>query len=299
MSDGDERHEMLNDDGTTAGRQSEQAAESTKEQTGAERASSRKQTVRSKIESGSTLSYDEVKCEPWSMNDYNNWTPGTSPTDLPPVAVAALADAIAQTGNSPKLIVADLRLELQDLVANGKADEHAVERREADLVRLEAELVGQAMPAGKCCKCRVQPRAANMVHCGHQTLCVACEEQARAHCGQGSTTRAAKLARLMCPVCRGFELEPGASADDTFAIIDTNCSGSIEIKDLWLHLLVAGQESDAVTELFRDLDLDEDGVVSKDEWRAGYARFLSLAHPELGDHGSVAPPAPESEPPKA
>ena len=109
--------------------------------------------------------------------------------------------------------------------------------------------------------------------------------------------RAAKLARLMCPVCRGFELEPGASADDTFAIIDTSHSGCIEPKDLLLHLLVAGQEPDAVAELFRDLDLDEDGVVSQEEWRAGYMRFLNLAHPEAGDHSSVPLPSSEPEPP--
>ena len=248
------------------------------DETEAERAAARKLNVRAKIESGESLTYDEVKREPWSMAEWNKWTPGTAPTALPPVAVAALADAIAQTGNSPRTMVADLRLELSEAVASGRADEEVAKGNEADLVQLEAELCGAAVPVDKCCKCRVEPREAKMVSCGHRTLCTACHKTAVAHCGGEDTPRAGKLARLMCPVCRGFELEAEATADSIFAIIDTNKSGTIESSELLLHLLVAGQEPETIAELFLGLDTDQDGVISKDEWRAGYARFLNLAH---------------------
>ena len=177
------------------------------DETEAERAAARKLNVRAKIENGESLTYDEVKREPWSMAEWNKWTPGTAPTALPPVAVAALADAIAQTGNSPRTMVADLRLELSEAVASGRADEEVAKGNEADLVQLEAELCGGAVPVDKCCKCRVEPREAKMVSCGHRTLCTACHAAAVAHCGGEDTPRAGKLARLMCPVCRGFELE--------------------------------------------------------------------------------------------
>ena len=54
---------------------------------------------------------------PWNAAIWNIWTPGfdfKSTTELPPVAVAALADAMAKGGQSPSLIIAGLREELAD-----------------------------------------------------------------------------------------------------------------------------------------------------------------------------------------
>ena len=98
-----------------------------------------------------------------------------------------------------------------------------------------------------------------------------------AHSGGPSTPRAAKVARLMCPICRGFELSSDATADSLFSIIDTNKSGTIESNELLLHLLVAGQEPEEIAQLFLGLDLDSDGVISQQEWRDGYQHYLSLA----------------------
>ena len=58
----------------------------------------------------------------------------------------------------------------------------------------------------------------------------------------GHDERSKHLARLMCPICRGFEVEEGASADRIFEMIDRDGNGVIESSELLLHLLVAGQD---------------------------------------------------------
>lgn len=223
----------------------------------------------------------------WSNNIWRLWNPaGTSTTDLPPVAVAALADAIAAAGQSPTIVVADLRAELADAVANDSLAKGRMAREVAAIDRLEAELCGGAVPADKCAKCRVRPRTARMVSCLHLTLCDACEKSVSLHIN-GHEERAKHLSRLMCPVCRGFEIEDGASADSIFAIVDRDGNGVIESSELLHHLLVAGQEVESIAELFRVLDTDADGVISREEWNAGFDRFLHLAQAGLRATGTL------------
>ena len=223
----------------------------------------------------------------WSNNIWRLWNPaGTSTTDLPPVAVAALADAIAAAGQSPTIVVADLRAELADAVANDSLAKGRMAREVAAIDRLEAELCGGAVPADKCAKCRVRPRTARMVSCLHLTLCDACEKSVSLHIN-GHEERAKHLSRLMCPVCRGFEIEDGASADSIFAIVDRDGNGVIESSELLHHLLVAGQEVESIAELFRVLDTDADGVISREEWNAGFDRFLHLAQAGLKAVGTL------------
>ena len=83
----------------------------------------------------------------WSKNIWRLWNPeqGTSTTDLPPVAVAALADAIAAAGQSPTIVIADLRAELADAVANDSLAKGRMAREVAAINRLEAELCGGAL----------------------------------------------------------------------------------------------------------------------------------------------------------
>ena len=213
----------------------------------------------------------------WSNNIWALWNPeGTSQGELPPVAIAALADSIAAAGQSPSCVIADLRAEIADAVASGSIKPAQLEREEAAIARLEKELCGGAVPAGKCCKCRVAPRAAKMVSCGHMTLCTACERSVCQHVN-GHAGRSKHLARLMCPICRGHELEDDASADSLFKIVDRDGNGVIESGELLLHLLVAGQEADSISELFQSLDTDADGVISRDEWSAGFEQYKSLA----------------------
>ena len=92
-------------------------------------------------------------------------------------------------------------------------------------------------------------------------------------------------------------------ADSIFAIIDTDHSGTIEPNELLLHLLDQGQEPETIAELFRGLDTDGDGVITKEEWRAGYARFRSLmSGGSEGEDAKLAwalPSPPSRRPPRA
>ena len=103
--------------------------------------------------------------------------------------------------------------------------------------------------------------------------------------------RAKHLARLMCPVCRGHEIEDGATADSIFELVDRDGNGVIQPAELMLHLLISGQEVETVSELFQVLDTDHDGVISRDEWHVGFDRFLRLAQkPEADAPAEKAPP---------
>lgn len=238
---------------------------------------------------------DDDRSTRWSSNIWQLWNPtGTATTDLPPVAVAALADSIAAAGQSPSFVVADLRAELADNVAGGLTPRDVAVREEAAIGKLEKELCGGAVPADKCAKCRIQPRTARMVSCEHLTLCTPCASSIAKHVN-GHDGRSKHLCRLMCPICRGFEVEESASSDAIFDRIDRDGNGVIESSELLLHLLVAGQDAESISELFAALDADADGVISREEWSAGFERFLGVASsppkraPPAVDYAEPAP----------
>ena len=66
-----------------------------------------------------------------------------------------------------------------------------------------------------------------------------------------------------------------AAADRLFATIDTDENGSLSQEELLVYLLGAGVEHEEIGRIFKALDADSDGKITPDEWRAGYARYVS------------------------
>ena len=66
-----------------------------------------------------------------------------------------------------------------------------------------------------------------------------------------------------------------SDADRLFAKIDKDESGTIDADELLKHLLEAGVEADEISRAFAAIDTDGDGAITKEEWRAGYARYLA------------------------
>ena len=213
---------------------------------------------------------------PWSSVEHADWAPFASPTEMPPVAVAALADAVAARGQPPSTVISALRAELAEHLADGSVPKEAERSEEAAISRLELEMC-HGPPRNVCAKCRSAPREVAMVSCGHPVLCRACQAKVKSHIESRAGMNAAKLCRLMCPICRGFERAVQSDADALFAIIDTDGSGLLEPAELLMYLLVAGQEPEPIADLFYHLDTNRDGLISPEEWRNGYERFVALA----------------------
>eukprot|EP00966_Prymnesium_polylepis_P277111 6402451-Prymnesium_polylepis.1 len=151
-----------------------------------------------------------------------------------------MADAIAKTGHCPALVVADLRSELEENVAAGEMSAEEARVEAAAIDRLEAELL-RGPPLDKCVKCRAKPRMQPMAGCSHNVLCTPCGEAVNMHV-RSDASKGAMLSRLLCPVCRGFEVEEGADADAVFGVLDRQRNGALYVPDLMLYLLVgAGQ----------------------------------------------------------
>ena len=64
-------------------------------------------------------------------------------------------------------------------------------------------------------------------------------------------------------------------ADKIFDSIDADKSGTIDADELLKHLLEAGVDSDEISDTFAAIDVDRDGAITREEWRAGYARYLA------------------------
>ena len=62
---------------------------------------------------------------------------------------------------------------------------------------------------------------------------------------------------------------------EIFEMIDTDRDGVIGDSELLLHLLSRGQDDQSISHLFRELDANRDGVISRDEWCAGYAKYTA------------------------
>ena len=208
---------------------------------------------------------------PWSKAEWGAWMP-RSPTNLPPMAVAALADALAAKGIPPSVMISELREEL----AESGLGERSWRAEEAAITRLELELC-HGPPRDVCVKCRRAPREASMIGCGHTVLCAPCEQQVQQHIKARPGMSEVKLCRLLCPYCRGFEMEADPKPDSLFRTIDTNSSGTIEPAELLIHSVVAGQTPESVADLFLALDVNGDGLLSPEEWEAGFEDFLALS----------------------
>ena len=101
-----------------------------------------------------------------------------------------------------------------------------------------------------------------MVCCGHAVLCAPCAEAVNVHVRREPVAKGAALARLLCPICRGFEFEAGADADSVFTLLDRDSSGVLQPSDLMLYLLVGtGQDAAAAGALFRELDVGGKGLM--------------------------------------
>ena len=103
-------------------------------------------------------------------------------------------------------------------------------------------------------------------------------------------------------------------ANAIFDQIDADKSGEIDPKELMMALLGAGQEHETVSDLFRVLDTDGNGSISREEFIAGfdlYQKYDKLAElrrltPEqeaaaakaaqrIGEVAAAAEAAPEEE----
>ena len=58
-----------------------------------------------------------------------------------------------------------------------------------------------------------------------------------------------------------------------FDAIDTDKSGTIDAQELMMHLLGCGQEHESVSALFKVLDTDGDGLISREEFIAGFEKL--------------------------
>jgi len=58
-----------------------------------------------------------------------------------------------------------------------------------------------------------------------------------------------------------------------FDQIDADKSGEIDPTELMMHLLGVGQEHESVSALFKVLDKDGDGLISREEFVAGFAKM--------------------------
>ena len=66
-----------------------------------------------------------------------------------------------------------------------------------------------------------------------------------------------------------------SDADRLFVKIDTNKSDTIDANELLKHLLEAGVDTDEISRTFAAIDTDGDGAITREEWTAGYARYLA------------------------
>ena len=78
-----------------------------------------------------------------------------------------------------------------------------------------------------------------------------------------------------------------ARAAEVFDQIDTDGSGSIEDYELLTHLLGQGQDDWSIAELFKALDTNKDGRISREEWDRGFQQY-TLSLTEANERGERA-----------
>ena len=67
-----------------------------------------------------------------------------------------------------------------------------------------------------------------------------------------------------------------SESDAAFDAIDTDSSGTIEDYELLLHLVQKGHDATRIDALFRSLDVNADGHISRDEWNHGFEQFREM-----------------------
>eukprot|EP00964_Phaeocystis_antarctica_P127721 scaffold91434_cov75-Phaeocystis_antarctica.AAC.1 len=67
-----------------------------------------------------------------------------------------------------------------------------------------------------------------------------------------------------------------------FNCIDADKSGEIDSTELMLHLLGLGQEHESVSALFKELDTDGDGKISREEFIAGFDKVAAFQRRQPG-----------------
>lgn len=76
-------------------------------------------------------------------------------------------------------------------------------------------------------------------------------------------------------------------ADVIFSVIDDDGDGSITLKEMTAHMTKSGYAEEAVAKIFGKLDINSDGSVSKEEFRAGLVRYSPLrSAPVFGNYNS-------------
>ena len=67
-----------------------------------------------------------------------------------------------------------------------------------------------------------------------------------------------------------------ARADEIYAVIDTNGDDAITMEELAFYLGSAGYNPETVVGIFHRIDANNDAAISRDELRAGFARYGPL-----------------------
>jgi Ca2+-binding EF-hand superfamily protein len=76
-------------------------------------------------------------------------------------------------------------------------------------------------------------------------------------------------------------------ADVIFSIIDVDGNGSVSLKEMTTHLTSAGYTKDVINKIFRKLDFDKDGTISRQEFQGGLVLFTALrSAPGLGNYNA-------------
>jgi Ca2+-binding EF-hand superfamily protein len=68
-----------------------------------------------------------------------------------------------------------------------------------------------------------------------------------------------------------------SEADALFTAIDTDKSNTIEDYELLLHMLELGADQSSIDSLFKAIDVNGDGHISRDEWRQGFHHVAVVA----------------------
>ena len=77
------------------------------------------------------------------------------------------------------------------------------------------------------------------------------------------------------------------SAHEIFGRIDKDGNGNVSPDELAVHLLGLGVDEDQVSALFLQLDLNSDGKITLEEFKAGYAAYCATASNQERDSASA------------